>query len=194
MLSQAAGRLLFACLLLLAANPLPADTFKIENPGQGFAAIQGKWQFHTGDDLAWAEPAYDDSQWEQLSGDTTWGAQSHPGYTGFAWYRKRIEVGGDGQPLALLIPPVTDAYEVYWNGRKIGNYGRLPPHADWVGQRSQCRLPAGQRACRRPARTSRLEGDPHVARPGDAGRFRGDPSTRRSGPAWGASLAAPLPA
>jgi hypothetical protein len=122
---------LFACLMMLTSHSAGADTFKIENPGQGFATIEGKWQFHTGDNMAWARPGYDDSTWEQLSGGTSWGAQSHPGYTGFAWYRRQIEVGGNGQPLAILIPPVNDAYEIYWNGRKIGNYGHLPPHADW---------------------------------------------------------------
>jgi hypothetical protein len=33
--------------------------------------------------------------------------------------------------LALLIPPVEDAYEAYWNGQNLGTYGRLPPGAKW---------------------------------------------------------------
>ena len=32
---------------------------------------------------------------------------------------------------ALLIPPVDDAYEVYWNGKLIGSYGKLPPRPHW---------------------------------------------------------------
>lgn len=66
-----------------------------------------------------------------MRGDDTWGAQTHPGYTGFAWYRKRIDVSGAAPSLAILVPPVDDAYEIYWNGRKIGSYGNLPPHAWW---------------------------------------------------------------
>ncbi len=65
-----------------------ADTFKTPSPGSGSVEISGPWQFHTSDDMAWANPAYDDSQWEQIRGDDTWGAQTHPGHTGFAWYRK----------------------------------------------------------------------------------------------------------
>ena len=84
--------LLFACLILVVAPLLHADTTKMQDPGRGLAPIPGKWQFRTGDDLAWAQADYDDSAWEQLSGDAGWGAQSHPGYTGFAWYRKRIDV------------------------------------------------------------------------------------------------------
>lgn len=29
------------------------------------------------------------------------------------------------------MPPVDDAYEVYWNGKLIGRYARLPPHPHW---------------------------------------------------------------
>lgn len=126
--------LVFSLLIGLLALPTlfaRAQTFQTQNPGAGSVAIAGKWQFHTGDDPAWANPSYNDSGWEQLRGDTTWGAQTHPGYTGFAWYRKRIDITGANSKLAILIPPVDDAYEIYWNGKKIGSYGSLPPHATW---------------------------------------------------------------
>jgi hypothetical protein len=29
------------------------------------------------------------------------------------------------------MPPVDDTYELYWNGKKIGGSGKLPPHAYW---------------------------------------------------------------
>jgi hypothetical protein len=127
-----------ALLVLLVCVILPAlraraDTFKTRDPGTGSVAIDGLWQFHTSDDMAWAKPAYDDSGWEQIRGDDTWGAQTHPGHTGFAWYRKRIEITGADRSLAILMPPVDDAYDLYWNGRKIGSYGKLPPHAKWWG-------------------------------------------------------------
>jgi hypothetical protein len=93
--------------------------------------IEGKWRFHLGDSLNWSNPSVDDSNWEQLDADGKWGNQTHPGYTGFAWYRKHIQITGGGPKMALLIPPVDDAYEVYWNGRKIGECGKLPPHGWW---------------------------------------------------------------
>ena len=124
-------RAMLLALLLLPAIRGRAQAFQTSNPGAGSIAVDGKWQFHTGDDPAWASPAYNDASWEQLRGDDTWGAQTHPGYTGMAWYRKRIQVSGPSGKLAILIPPVGDAYEIYWNGNKIGNYGSLPPHAVW---------------------------------------------------------------
>jgi hypothetical protein len=130
-------RLLWLPLLLAAMSlvrPICGQdsvAFKTQDPGKGFVEIGGSWHFHTGDDLAWAQPAYDDSSWEQLRGDTTWGSQTHPAYAGFAWYRKPIEVTAAGDPPAILMPPVDDTYELYWNGKKIGGSGKLPPHAYW---------------------------------------------------------------
>ena len=135
--SQRYGQwVLRALLLLLVCVLLPvvraqSDTFKTQDPGAGSVAIDGRWQFHTSDDMAWANPGYDDSKWEQIRGDDTWGAQTHPGHTGFAWYRRRIDITGPDKSLAIMIPPVDDAYELYWNGEKIGTYGKLPPGAWW---------------------------------------------------------------
>jgi hypothetical protein len=117
--------------LFVLSAAAPAESLRVQNPGTGSIPITGSWQFHLGDDTAWANPAFDDSGWEQLRGDDTWGAQQHPGYTGFAWYRKRIEVNGASPSLAILMPTVDDTYELYWNGRRIGRYGAMPPHASW---------------------------------------------------------------
>src|ERR1700761_3265889 len=51
---------------------------------------------------------------------------------GFAWYRRHLEISlapGINTAYALLIPPVDDVYEVYWNGNLIWSYGKLPPPA-----------------------------------------------------------------
>lgn len=133
--------ILAACGLAFAgqAQPLSATTaggsgapvLVIDGLGKGTAPLDGPWQFHLGDDPAWAAPGYDDSHWEQLTADKTWGAQSHPSYTGFAWYRRTIRITpapGADPDVALLIPYIDDAYELYWNGVKVGQHGTLPPH------------------------------------------------------------------
>jgi hypothetical protein len=104
-------------LLVLAALFLPsiaiAEPLKVNNPGTGSVPLEGNWQFHLGDDKAWADPALDDSAWEQIHVEAPWGSQSHPSYSGFAWYRRRIEVddssAGGTKQLALLIPAAQDA-------------------------------------------------------------------------------------
>jgi hypothetical protein len=126
---------LYSLLLLLFTAPSFAGTLTVQNPGTGSVPLDGKWQFHLGDDVAWANPALDDSPWEQISADTTWGAQTHPSYAGFAWYRRHITIENSNpagtKNLAILIPPVDDVYDLYWNGKKIGSYGAMPPHAHW---------------------------------------------------------------
>jgi hypothetical protein len=94
----------------------------------GAVALEGPWQFYIGDDPAWASPGFDDSQWEQLSADKPWGAQTHPNTEGFGWYRIHIGFAPDAPgDIALLIPNVDDCYQVYWNGRLVGTFGKLPP-------------------------------------------------------------------
>ena len=99
----------------------------------GAATLEGQWQFHLGDNPAWASPAFDDSTWEQLTADKPWGMQGHANQDGFAWYRLRVTLAHGQSPdrLAILIPAVEDVYELYWNGQLVGTYGKLPPHPVW---------------------------------------------------------------
>ena len=78
---------------------------------------------------------------EQISTDTTWGAQTHPSYAGFAWYR-RLYHNRKFEPRADEKSGVADSaggqpYDLYWNGKKIGSYGAMPPTAGLVVVRPQ---------------------------------------------------------
>ena len=112
--------------------PRPQSALVIQGLGQGQVKLNGFWQFHTGDDPRWASPTLDDSTWEPITASESWGSQDHPGYTGFAWYRRHLVIGAAANTTyALLVPPVDDAYEVYWNGKLIGRYAKLPPRPHW---------------------------------------------------------------
>ena len=102
--------------------------------GKDAVPLEGAWQFHPGDDPAWAAPAFDDSGWKQITAEDTWGSQGFYSYTGFGWYRYHLTIDptkGTPRELALLIPQIDDAYELYWNGQLIGKNGKLPPDAVW---------------------------------------------------------------
>ena len=121
-----------------AAVRSPAPIQIVRDPGPGVIALNGPWQFHTGDDPSFATSSLDDSTghngWEQLAVDAPWGAQGHRSYTGFAWYRKHLRIApGSGTPaqLALLVPHLESICEIYWNGARIGGYGKMPPHPSW---------------------------------------------------------------
>jgi diguanylate cyclase (GGDEF)-like protein len=120
-----------------AIAPLVAPV-AIEGLGKGTFTLRGPWQFHSGDDAAWASPEFDSSGWEELSADQPWGKQGHAHLTGFAWYRCSIELniapnGAAGVPeqFSLLVPKLHDSYEIYWNGSLIGSNGKLPPRPVW---------------------------------------------------------------
>jgi serine phosphatase RsbU (regulator of sigma subunit) len=134
-------RVFFPLVLLstgLAAQP-PARAVSpvrhvLEGFGRGTIALEGPWQFQLGDNPGWAAPEFNDASWEQLTADKPWGSQGHPAVTGYGWYRYHIAVRPDPsapKDLVLLIPRVSDAYEVYWNGRLVGSEGQFPPHARW---------------------------------------------------------------
>jgi hypothetical protein len=113
----------------------PAPVLKIDSLGKGTVALKGMWQFHLGDDMAWAQPGADDATghdgWRQILADKPFAAQGYSSYTGFAWYRRHIDVtSAPGAPsnVVIDIPVIDDAFEAYWNGRLIGRLGSMPPH------------------------------------------------------------------
>jgi len=134
---------IFQLALLLLGFPLRSahaqtsvapSIVTIDGLGKGTVDLSGRWRFHIGDDLRWANPSINDtpgeSGWETILPDRPWGAQGHYAYTGFAWYRLRLritpapDVKTDFQ---LLLPRLQDVCEVYWNGKLVGRYGKLPP-------------------------------------------------------------------
>ncbi|HEY5381111.1 MAG TPA: SpoIIE family protein phosphatase [Acidobacteriaceae bacterium] len=112
-----------------ASNPLV-----VRNLGLGAISLGGPWRFHLGDNPDWIDPSFDDSGWEQLDGSKPWGVQTHPNTTGFAWYRRNLDISqasGALPDLALLVPRIDDVYEIYWNGRLVAHHGKMPPHPSW---------------------------------------------------------------
>ena len=141
-------RFLFPAFLLIAAmahaqpapgasvqaTPTQVPTVVLDGLGRGTAPLDGPWQFHLGDNPAWAAPDADDAAWEQLTADAPWGAQNHPSYEGFAWYRRHISVSpapGASPDFALMLQPIDDAYQIFWNGQLIAQKGKMPPRPVW---------------------------------------------------------------
>ncbi|HEY5328822.1 MAG TPA: SpoIIE family protein phosphatase [Acidobacteriaceae bacterium] len=117
----------WASALCISQTPQPLAV----TIGAGAVPLAGPWEFHVGDDPSWASPTLDDSQWERLDAAKSWGDQGHASYTGFAWYRRTLDLtpeAGISPDFALLIPHIDDAYELYWNGQLIGRNGQMPPH------------------------------------------------------------------
>ena len=114
--------------------------------------LDGQWRFRTGDDPRWADPTSPDGDWETVNmtaapgshdGDVGlpdyvggWMAHGHPGYHGYAWYRRAVTVPTGHASWDILGPAlVEDGYELYWNGQLLGGSGRLGPDPHLVGTR-----------------------------------------------------------
>jgi len=118
--------------------------------GHSAVPLTGPWKFSPGDSpwvgtaanghFLWAEPGFDDSGWALM--DMTpaagsldvqfhsqgyvpgWTKRGYPRVVRFAWYRLRIHVDSQNQPLWLAMPSdVDDGYQVFVNGRFVGQMG-----------------------------------------------------------------------
>jgi hypothetical protein len=115
--------------------------------GSSTVELTGPWKFHKGDNMDWARPEFNDLGWSAM--DLTppqgsydpflgtggfvpgWTALGNPGYSGYAWYRLKTNVQYDSGPgskgaLKLKLPnDVDDAYQVYVNGKLVGEFGKF---------------------------------------------------------------------
>jgi len=94
-----------------------------------------RWKFQVGDDLAWANPKFDDSNWNSIITGKIWEQQGYDNLDGFAWYRfsvvipstlkeKAVKQGG----FLLRLGRVDDSDATYFNGKLIGQSGDFPPN------------------------------------------------------------------
>ena len=93
--------------------------------------LRGYWKFNIGDDMAWADPDLDDSNWREILVPSDWEDEGFHGYDGYAWYRVNVELDlndEDGLDLFLDMGFIDDVDEVYFNGKLIGVTGSFPPN------------------------------------------------------------------
>lgn len=83
------------------------------------AMLDGLWHFHPGDNMHWADPAFDDSAWPLIHADKPWSEQGYGNMSGYAWYRARVLVPAEEKPLALYIPLIMTKYQVFVDGKPL---------------------------------------------------------------------------
>ncbi|GIL41575.1 hypothetical protein [Roseiterribacter gracilis] len=126
-------------LALFATQPTNADAEIALSRAE--APLNGPWAFRFGDDPRFASAQLDDRAWERVDltpppgahdGDVGlpgyvpgWSARGHAGRWGHAWYRLHVRWSVPvGTTPVLLGPTLVDgAYEIYWNGKRIGGIG-----------------------------------------------------------------------
>jgi hypothetical protein len=158
--ARAAPRTLVIWIVIASLLALIGTTAVIAIGGQPDPAevraaaplLGGPWRFHPGDDPRWAGAGIDDSAWEtmdlsapasSIDGDVGlpnyvrgWMAHGHPGYQGYAWYRRIVAVPAGNRAWDIVGPTlVEDGYELYWNGKLLGGSGQIGASPRVVGTR-----------------------------------------------------------
>ncbi len=117
------------CLCLPFAAPLgQAQSFDATNLRQP-TDLDALWLVHAGDDPAYARMDFDDSAWTRFHSAVsirTVFPDSHPEVV---WYRLHVKVLPSQTGLALAEWNIASAFEVYVNGQRMMQCGRVAPFA-----------------------------------------------------------------
>ena len=113
---------LVALILIVSCNQTPEPNAVLLEKG---------WKFKTGDDPAWATPAFDDASWGTMDPKKNWEDQGYKGYNGFAWYRCKTvirsslkDLNNPNESLQIVLGKIDDCDQVFLNGEMIGENGR----------------------------------------------------------------------
>jgi phosphoserine phosphatase RsbU/P len=122
---------LFAALVLSVALHAQAPVFdasQLRAPSQ----FSAKWLIHAGDDPAYAQPGFDDSQWTLFDPHTSLHNIYDKSKPSIVWYRLRVKVDPTQTNLALDESNLTRAFEIYANGEPVLVLGRVVPYAPYT--------------------------------------------------------------
>jgi sigma-B regulation protein RsbU (phosphoserine phosphatase) len=126
---------LFLALPLHSQQPgTPSGNVPVAAPAaagiRAVTILDGQWRFHTGDDPQWADPGFNDADWPTVSLSQSLAEQGIDSYSGYAWYRLKIQPEqvaqfsslAAGQPLSLLVSSDSiGQLAVYVNGMESGH-------------------------------------------------------------------------
>ncbi len=126
-------------LLTAAATAAAAGaaTVELTDPDHP-VSLAVPWKLHAGDDPAWAQPGFDDSDWREISIPA--GSGRRDATAEIAWYRLTVRVSDAGEEprLGLTLGKVESAYQVYAGGLLLGGVGTMPlaPRMDYDRHRT----------------------------------------------------------
>ena len=90
-------------------------------------SLDGLWKFKQADDLRWAAPDFDDSNWKTHPVPGSWTRNDFTGQS-ISWYRTWIDVPehmNSATHWALLTGRIISAAEIYWDGNLLVRYGKV---------------------------------------------------------------------
>jgi serine phosphatase RsbU (regulator of sigma subunit) len=104
-----------------------------------------KWKYRAGDDASWAEPAFNDTDWETLTPLLVNNfVPPKSGWNGIGWFRLHLNVDESlaNQPLSLTINH-TGASEIYVDGKLMQKFGVVAANAEQETTYNPHSMPVG---------------------------------------------------
>jgi hypothetical protein len=128
-------------LLILSAGTVPAQTFDATNLRQP-TDLAATWLVNSGDDPAYAQPDFDDSNWIRFDPKGSLKSVFGDSLPEVVWYRLHVKVQPTQTGLGLSEYYLSSAFEIYANGQRILANGRVKPFAaNTFGGRLLSRIP-----------------------------------------------------
>ncbi len=91
--------------------------------------LTGPWKYYPGDDMKWASPSFDDSEWESIDSTLSFLKGMSGNETGgIGWFRLHLSIPDERlwhMPLALNVVFQTGASEIYLDGKLIYKFGTV---------------------------------------------------------------------
>jgi len=99
--------------------------YELESPAAWTIDLTGSWRFQTGDNSAWRERDWDDSDWTMLTVPANWESQGFRDHDGYAWYRKTFYLPKEASKTAfqIVLGKIDDLDEAFVNGVRVGRTG-----------------------------------------------------------------------
>ncbi|MFQ5638831.1 MAG: sigma-54 interaction domain-containing protein [bacterium] len=107
---------LFCCFVLLSAQPALAQL-------NGEVIFPESYAYNAGDDTTWAQPEYDDSDWQRVK----YGAFPNERWQGIGWFRYVLEVDSTlwHVPLGFFMGNIFGGAELYLDGKLLQRFGKV---------------------------------------------------------------------
>lgn len=112
--------LVFITILVISSYCKKTDELSV--------SLNTGWKFITGDNAAYSDPSFDDSQWKSIKSDKLWEEYGYKLHDGFAWYRIKVIIPSGlkssaylKDSLNLFLGKINDFDQAYLNGEYIGS-------------------------------------------------------------------------
>ncbi len=116
---------LITCMII-AVTSFGQEVFHLKKIGEGGITLDKAWKFHPGDDPAWSNPVYDDSNWENINPTLELHHLPQVREAEIGWFRLKMEVDSSlADERVTMISSILGAAEIYLNGQLIYKFGNV---------------------------------------------------------------------